>query len=83
MKIGKWIKEEGDYVTPGGTPYYICEKCGKSGHLYGVEFPRRKERCDVCGSVNYYPWEWYKMSEVANDEQGAAGGEDHANAAGN
>ena len=62
LKIGRWVKEEGDFLTPGGTPYFICEKCGESGHLFGVEYPRRKEFCDKCGTRNFYPFEWYKMS---------------------
>ena len=57
MEFGKWKRVEGDYITPGGTPIYVCEKCGGSEHLYGVEYPRRKLHCDQCGSVNSYPWE--------------------------
>lgn len=58
-KVGKWVEPEDhhDYVTPGGTPYYVCSLCGESGHLHGVEYPRRKLICDNCGAVNSYPWE--------------------------
>lgn len=54
--IGKWVALKG-CSTPGGTPVYVCEKCGGSEHLHGVEYPKRKLICDTCGSVNYYPWE--------------------------
>ena len=57
MKFGKWKELEGGYVTPGGTPIYVCAACGGSEHLHGVEYPRRKMVCDQCGSVNSYPWE--------------------------
>ena len=58
-KIGKWVEPEDihEYVTPGGTPYYQCSLCGGSGHLHGVEYPKRKLICDNCGAVNSYPWE--------------------------
>ena len=57
-RIGKWMKEDSDgYLTPGGTPYYVCEKCGGSGHLHGVEYSKRKVFCEECGTVNFYPWE--------------------------
>ena len=55
--IGKWQKKPGIYMSPGGTPAYICGSCGGSEHLHGVEFPRRKVICDNCGRVNIYPWE--------------------------
>ena len=50
-KIGRWEALRG-YVTPGGTPIYVCAKCGKSQHLYGVEYHRRKVFCEDCGTVN-------------------------------
>ena len=58
-KIGRWIKDPKaeNCLTPGGTPYYVCDQCGGSGHLHGIEFPRRKVFCDQCGSVNVYYWE--------------------------
>ena len=40
--IGRWKPLKGDFTTPGGTPYFVCGKCGGSGHLYGVEYSRRK-----------------------------------------
>lgn len=55
--IGKWKEKQGIYMSPGGTPAYICGSCGGSEHLHGVEFPRRKVICDNCGRVNIYPWE--------------------------
>lgn len=57
MKFGKWKRREGSYMTPGGTPLYICAECGGSEHLHGAEYPRRKMLCDKCGSINSYPWE--------------------------
>ena len=57
MTIGKWVKDESGGLTPGGTPVYVCGRCGQSAHLHGVEFSRRKVICDVCGRVNIYPWE--------------------------
>lgn len=56
MKLGRW-KQIHDVVTPGGTPCFVCASCGGSGHLHGVEFPKRKMICDNCGNVNIYPWE--------------------------
>lgn len=55
--ISRWVKVTGDFTTPGGTPYFVCGQCGGSGHLYGVEYRKRKVLCDGCGSVNIYPWE--------------------------
>ena len=55
--IGRWKKLEGSYMSPGGTPAYVCANCGGSEHLHGVEFSRRKIFCDDCGMVNVYPWE--------------------------
>lgn len=55
--VSRWVKVTGDFTTPGGTPYFVCGQCGGSGHLYGVEYSKRKVLCDGCGSVNIYPWE--------------------------
>ncbi len=55
--ISRWVKVTGDFLTPGGTPYFVCGRCGGSGHLYGVEYTKRKILCDDCGCVNIYPWE--------------------------
>ena len=57
LKLGRWTKKTGDFVTPGGTPVYVCAQCGGSEHLYGVEYPKRKVFCDQCGYINFYPWE--------------------------
>jgi len=57
VTISRWVKVTGDFTTPGGTPYFVCGQCGGSGHLYGVEYNKRKVLCDGCGSVNIYPWE--------------------------
>ena len=58
MTIGRWVKEDSEgFTTPGGTPLYVCGKCGGSAHLNGVEYPKRKVLCDNCGRVNIYPWE--------------------------
>jgi len=55
--IGRWKQLKGAFITPGGTPYYVCGACGGSGHLNGCEYPRRKVICDTCGRINLYPWE--------------------------
>ena len=57
VTISRWVKVTGDFTTPGGTPYFVCGQCGGSGHLYGMEYNKRKVLCDECGSVNIYPWE--------------------------
>ena len=57
ITISRWVASTGDFLTPGGTPYYVCGRCGGSGHLYGVEYTKRKVLCDDCGCVNIYPWE--------------------------
>ena len=56
VRIGRWVEVHGDFVTPGGTPLYKCGKCGGTEHLLGVEYPKPKIICDVCGRVNVYPW---------------------------
>lgn len=33
---GEWVRKSG-YVTPGGDPVWVCSKCGKGMHVYGVE----------------------------------------------
>ena len=63
-KFGKWVKDVSIGMSPGGTPGYICSKCGGSFHLHGVEFPRRKMICDKCGSINSYPLEKTYEEEV-------------------
>lgn len=55
--IGRWVQVKGNFTTPGGTPYYVCGGCGKSGHLNGCEYSKRKVICDGCGRINIYPWE--------------------------
>ena len=55
-KFGRWKKVHG-YISPGGTPAFVCGNCGGSEHLHGVEYPRRKIICDNCGQINIYPWE--------------------------
>lgn len=76
MTISRWVKVTGDFTTPGGTPYFVCGQCGGSGHLYGVEYSKRKVLCDGCGCVNIYPWEraheggsslWEEPKEVDGD----------------
>ena len=32
----KWIQAYG-YVTPGGDHVWVCSRCGKGLHVYGVE----------------------------------------------
>ena len=54
--IGRWKRIPAG-MTPGGCPVYVCGNCGKSEHLHGVEFPKRKVVCDGCGRVNIYPHE--------------------------
>lgn len=36
-KIGRWVKVEGLYFTPGGDPVWQCSECGKGRHVYGIE----------------------------------------------
>lgn len=57
ITIGRWVQLHGDFTTPGGTPCYVCGRCGGSGHLFGAEYRKRKVLCDGCGNVNIYPWE--------------------------
>lgn len=57
MTLGRWRELKGDFMTPGGTPCYVCGKCKGSDHLHGVEYPKRKLICDQCGRVNIYPGE--------------------------
>lgn len=57
IKIGRWKKVQGSYLSPGGTPAYVCGACGQGAHLYGVEYPKRMVVCDGCGRVNIYPGE--------------------------
>lgn len=57
-RIGRWVQPKmTGYTTPGGTPYFVCGHCGGSGHLFGVEYSKRKVICDGCGRINIYPWE--------------------------
>ena len=67
-KIGRWVKVTGNFATPGGTPLFVCEKCGGDQHLYGVEFPRRKVFCSKCETVNLYPWEGCLEEMEEHDE---------------
>lgn len=78
MLFGKWVKDtNGDCVTPGGTPIYVCGKCGGSAHLHGAEYPRRKMICDGCGRVNIYPWETaYEQTSSLWEEDRRANDED-------
>ena len=57
IRLGRWVKAEGNYATPGGTPVFVCGNCKQSAHLHGVEYSRRKMICDNCGRINIYPWE--------------------------
>ena len=36
MEIGKWVKLSSAYLTPGGTPVYVCGKCGGGDHCMGL-----------------------------------------------
>lgn len=54
--FGRW-KQIPAGMTPGGTPMFACAYCGGTEHLHGAEYPKKKLTCDVCGSVNTYPWE--------------------------
>lgn len=55
-KRNMWIKISG-YATAGGDPVYECGNCHVANHAYGVEHPKKKLYCEVCGSRNIYPWE--------------------------
>ena len=63
FRIGRWKEVEGNYITPGGTPLYVCERCGGGEHLYGVEYPKRVLVCPKCGSINLYSWEKVRWLE--------------------
>lgn len=65
-QIGRWKQVPG-YATPGGTPVWVCSKCGGCEHLHGAEYPRIKVFCDKCGTVNLYPWQ--KTYEEENNRQ--------------
>lgn len=54
--FGRW-KQIPAGMTPGGTPAFVCAACGGTDHLYGAEYPYRKVLCNVCGRINFYPWE--------------------------
>ncbi len=56
-EIGRWKEAKNKYLTPGGTPLFVCGKCGQTDHLYGSEYMKRKVICDCCGRINIYPWE--------------------------
>ena len=75
-KLGRWKQVRGNFVTPGGTPYFECGACAGSGHLHGVEYPKRKMICDVCGAVNIYPWEraYEEGSSLWNEGDAGTGG---------
>ena len=66
--IGRWIDHPDmkNFVTPGGTPVYVCSRCGGSPHLHGAEYPKRKLICLECGSINIYPWEKCYEEDEAN-----------------
>ena len=66
-RFGKWIEGPGG-MTPGGTPYFVCDNCCGGGHLHGVEYPRRMMRCEQCGSINSYPWETIYDEGKISDE---------------
>lgn len=63
FRIGRWKEVEGNYITPGGTPLYVCEQCGGGQHLHGVEYPEQALVCPKCGSINLYPWEKVRWLE--------------------
>ena len=67
--INRW-KQVPAGMTPGGTPLYICPKCGKSEHLHGVEFPTRKVICEECGQINFYPWERIEEFDIEKISDG-------------
>ena len=49
----KWRKVHG-YCTAGGDPVYVCGKCGKGEHVYGIEHPEKMHVCPNCGAINEY-----------------------------
>lgn len=55
-RFGRWKKVPAG-MTPGGTPMFVCARCGGAEHLHGAEYPGRKVLCGDCGAVNFYPWE--------------------------
>ncbi len=78
-KLSRWKEVHGDFLTPGGTPYFECSLCGGTGHLHGVEYSKRKMICDNCGAINIYPWEkayeegsslWVENTPEETEEKG-------------
>ena len=59
--VGRW-KQIDVGMSPGGTPGFVCSRCGGTEHLHGAEFPKRPPYCIECGAINFYPWE--KLYEV-------------------
>lgn len=66
--IGRWVQVQGGYMSPGGTPLYVCENCGGSEHLHGTEYPKRMAYCKECGQVNFYPWEKLYNEDEDNED---------------
>ena len=53
--MGEWVRDHSQrWMTPGGTPLYVCSECLKGSHLYGIEFFRKVDICPDCGSKNTY-----------------------------
>ena len=69
--FGRWKEQICAGFTPGGTPLYVCGRCGGSNHLYGTEYPKRKIVCDCCGQINIYPGEeaWEEGSSLWPTEE--------------
>lgn len=52
----KWREVHG-YVTAGGDPVYVCGKCGKGMHVYGIEHREALHICPDCSAINVYEGE--------------------------
>lgn len=53
--VGEWQKVRG-CVTAGGDPVYVCPRCKRDQHVYGIEHPSEGHTlCRVCGCFNMYP----------------------------
>lgn len=52
-----WEESKKHVFTPGGDPLWVCSKCGKGEHVYGIENNDYKEECPDCHSKMKYPWE--------------------------
>ena len=70
-------KQVPGFATAGCDPVYSCPVCGGSEHVYGIEHPGGKDRCEVCGTKLSYCNEKPSMGQTITvrirRRKGAAG----------